>query len=58
MEILNLSRLVQSPQSGVPFSERLETQQKGHINDNTDPDAGFLLVWAARYNHNPFKLEA
>lgn len=56
MEILNLSRLVQSPQSGVPFSEGLETQQKGHINDNTDPDAGFSTRVRASIQSQPVQV--
>lgn len=35
----------------------IKIQLNSQINDKTDSDSGFILVWTLRYKYDPFKIE-
>ena len=44
-------------QKDSDVNEVIKLQLNEQINDKTDLDSGFLLVWTLHYNHDPFKIE-
>lgn len=44
-------------QKDLDVNEVITIQLNEQINDKTDLDSGFLLVWTLPYNYDPFKME-